>query len=158
MKKIIVTLLIFLALAVPCFAETTFTEEEFYEVYDALQETTGLLTEANSTIENLQEQIKDLTESNTKLTEQAEYYKNKLGYYSDLLSKSETELNNSTKQIESLLNKNFLLSGGVLMPFDFNFGFKVGLGYKVWIGYLTGEFTWQKDKTFGLGLSYSIVF
>lgn len=157
MKKIITILLILLAAVSTVFA-TTYTEEEFYEVYDALQETTDLLTEANSTIENLQEQIKALAESNAKLTEQVDHYKGKLEYYSGLLGQTEKELSNSTDQLTKLLNRNFILSGGVLMPFDFNFGFKVGLGYKVWIGYLAGEFTWQKDKTFGLGLSYSIVF
>ena len=160
MKRILIIALLLLMI-VPCFART-FTEEEFYEVYDALQETTQLLKDADETIESLREQIASLSGSNQELINQLNSAKSGLQSAYALLDKAEAELRNSAKIIDTLNNQNFLLGGGLIVRTDFkeafNFGFNINAGYKVWIGYLTGNFSMYNDKSMNFGLSYNIVF
>lgn len=156
MKKFLILLLVILVV-VPCFANT-YTEEEFYEVYDALKETTTLLEEANSTISSLQEQIAVLKENSEKLTAKLDFTQGKLDYLSSVLKETKQELSDSNDIITKLLNQKFITTAGIVMSFDPGFGFKLGLGYKVWLGYLVGEFSWFNERNPVIGISYSIVF
>ena len=160
MKKALITVLMILLL-IPVFART-FSEEEFYEVYDALQETTQLLKEADATIETLRAQIEKLSGSNQELIEQLNSAKSGLVSAYSLLDKAEQELRNSAKVIDTLSNQKFFIGGGVQMRTDFvslaNFGAKVNAGYKIWLGYLVGEFSYYTDKSLGFGVSYNLVF
>ena len=159
MKKILIILLV-LFMVIPCFART-FTEEEFYEVYDALQQSTELLKEADNTINSLKEQIDALTESNQKLISQLESAKSELNNAYDLLDKAEKELNNSSKIIETLNNQRLLIGGGVVLNTDFAnriiYGAKINAGYKLWLGYIAGEVQYFNDRSFTFGVSYNIV-
>ena len=160
MKKIIIIILILLLVA-PVFART-FTEEEFYEVYDALQESTELLKQADETISSLNEQVNSLTESNEKMIEQLKSAKSELEDVYKLLEKAEKELKNSNKIIEKLNNQRILIGGSALLRTDFasvpTFGFKFNAGYKVWLGYVSGEFSVFNDKSMIFGVSYNLVF
>lgn len=159
MRKILVILLV-LFMIVPCFART-FTEEEFYEVYDALQQSTELLKEADNTINSLKEQIDALTESNQKLISQLESAKSELNNAYDLLDKAEKELNNSSKIIETLNNQRLLIGGGVVLNTDFLnriiYGAKINAGYKLWLGFVVGEVQYFNDRSFTFGISYNVV-
>ena len=159
MKKLLIIVLAVL-LMIPCFART-FSEEEFYEVYDALQESTELLKEANETIEALKEQIVELSGSNQELINQLNSAKSGLESAYSLLGKAETELRNSAKIIDTLSNQKFLLGGGLMLNTDFKsrflFGAKINAGYKIWLGYLTGEIAFFNDKSFTFGVSYNVV-
>lgn len=138
MKKALIIILVLLVLA-PCFART-FTEEEFYEVYDALLESTEKLKEADLTINSLKAEL-----DNT---------------YS-LLDKAEKELLNSAKIIETLNHQKFLIGGGAVLKTDFeslNFGLKINAGYKLWVGYLAASVTYYNDKSMNFGVSYNLVF
>ena len=159
MRKFLIILLI-LFLAIPCFART-FTEEEFYEVYDALQQSTELLKEADTTINSLKEQIDTLTDSNQKLITQLDSAKSELNNAYDLLSKAEKELNNSSKIIETLNNQRLLIGGGVVLNTDFQnriiYGAKINAGYKLWLGFVAGEMQYFNDRSFTFGISYNVV-
>ena len=138
MKKALIIILVLLVLA-PCFART-FTEEEFYEVYDALLESTEKLKEADLTINSLKTEL-----DNT---------------YS-LLDKAEKELLNSAKIIETLNHQKFLIGGGAVLKTDFeslNFGLKINAGYKLWVGYLAASVAYYNDKSMNFGVSYNLVF
>lgn len=138
MKKVLIIILVLLVLA-PCFART-FTEEEFYEVYDALLESTEKLKEADLTINSLKAEL-----DNT---------------YS-LLDKAEKELLNSAKIIETLNHQKFLIGGGAVLKTNFeslNFGLKINAGYKLWIGYLAAGVAYYNDKSMNFGVSYNIIF
>ena len=160
MKRLFIVLLI-LFILVPCFART-FSEEEFYEVYNALQESTELLKEANATIDALKERIVELSGSNQELIEQLSSAKSSLESVYSLLGKAEEELRNSTKVINTLSNQKFLIGGGALLNTDFKsrflFGAKVNIGYKIWLGYLAGEIAFFNDKSFTFGVTYNLVF
>ena len=145
----------------PVFART-YTEEEFYEVYDALQESTELLKQADETIASLKEQAAALTESNEKMIEQLKSAKSELEDVYKLLEKAEKELKNSNKIIEKLNNQKILIGGGALLRTDFasvpTFGFKINAGYKLWLGFITGEFSLYNDKSMNFGVTYNLVF
>ena len=152
MKKFLILLLL-LVILVPCFART-YTEEEFDEVYNALEETSNLLEEAET-------KISSLSEANQKLVKQLESAKAELEKTYDLLDKAEKELRNSSKIINTLNNQKFLVGGGAAFKSDFssfNFGLKLNAGYKIWLGYIMGDLAYYNDKSLSLGVSYNLVF
>ena len=152
MKKILILILILLAV-LPCFAKT-YTEEEFNEVYNALEQTSSLLEEAET-------KLISLSESNQKLVNQLSSAKSELEKVYDLLDRAEKELDNSSKIINTLNNQKIFLGGGAIIKSDFNsfnFGLKINAGYKLWLGFLAGEFAYFNDKSISFGISYNFVF
>lgn len=160
MKKILVILMLVLLFITPCFAKT-YTEEEFNEVYKALEDTTVLLEKANYTIEDLKDQVNNLTASNKRLTNSLELAQAELDNSYAVFEKTEKEINRSTKLIKTLINQKILIGAGVAAKTNFSdsfsLGYKFRLGYKVWLGYLAGDVTIFNDKTYGIGITYNFV-
>lgn len=160
MKKVILIMMVVL-LAMSVALADTYTQEEFDEVYNALQKTNELLKEADAVIDSLKDQVNDLTSSNQSLIDQLKSAKSELDDVYKLLDKAEKELKNSNKVIEELNGQKILLGGGAFIKTDFasvpSFGFKVNAGYKLWLGYAALEFTYHSDKSMGFGVSYNIV-
>lgn len=157
MKKILI-ILIMILLVVPCFART-YTEEEFNEVYNALLNSTKLLDEAEATINTLNSDIEKLNTVNNSLTTRLEFTKTELENALAVLEAAEKELNSSTKVIKSLSNKSFMFGLGALVKTDFkdiSFGVKLVFGHSLWVGYLSLDTMIYNDKSFGVGLTYSL--
>lgn len=161
MKKVILIITIML-LAMSIVMADTYTQEEFDEVYNALNKSNEMLKEADATIDSLKAQVDELTISNQSLIDQLKSTKEQLDSVSVLLDKAEKELNNSSKVISTLNGQRILVGGGAFIKTDFasvpNFGFKVNAGYKIWLGYIALEFSYLNDKSMGFGVSYNIVF
>lgn len=160
MKKIIVILLVFILSLSCCFA---ITNEEFNEVYNALEESTKVIEELSNTIASLQDKILLLETSNKVLEQELQNSKTMISILDNALTGTEKNLEKSNKIIKSLNNQKFLLgiTGGVDnigLNNNINFGIGVNIGYKLWLGYLSFSITGFTDKTINTSIGYNFIF
>ena len=162
-KKLILIILAIVLIMAPL-AARTYTEEEFREVYDALNETNELLKAKQAEVEELYAQIDKLVKNNEIITNELKVTLDMLEETNLTLQEAKKQLTSSNKVIESLRNQKIMLGGllGINNWKDIKtapaLGVGVTAGYKVWLGYITGNFLYYTDTSYSLSLGYSFVF
>lgn len=160
MRKIIIVLLLLTVIFSPVFARN-YTEEEFREVYNALQETTELLKNKQAELDALNIEVDKLMNTNEQLLEKLTTAISLLNESNTLLQETRSRLDSSNSVINKLNSQSWLLGGHVgckgLLD-NIKTGWGIDIGHKLWLGYVTGSFSLYNDKSLSVSAGYSFVF